>query len=272
MSTSQAEQFAATYTVAAQYTDPVSGVSATVFADAAGNRYLAIRGTEPTGSDLTADGLLAFGLPSNLNPQFTALKEQLDKWLKDPVVLKDQSFTVTGHSLGGYLAAAVAQSYTQVTNAYLYNAPGVAGLAGNLADALASALNLSSAPSGNIWNIRGSEGFPLIAGLGYQLGTPVSIQTEAADNPLNNHSIVGLTDALAVHAAFGALDPTLSVEAIGAIIEASTDQNTYTLEAALSALGGVFGFNFPQDETGRDALAELDPGIPANDSKWSAAA
>jgi len=40
------------------------------------------------------------------------------------------------------------------------------------------------------------EGFPLISGLGYQLGTAISIQTEATANPINNHSIIGLTDAV----------------------------------------------------------------------------
>lgn len=43
MSDAQATQFAATYTVVAQYSD-ATGVSATVFADATGHTYLAIRG------------------------------------------------------------------------------------------------------------------------------------------------------------------------------------------------------------------------------------
>ncbi|MDP1757024.1 MAG: hypothetical protein Q8L38_06225, partial [Pseudohongiella sp.] len=163
MSVSQAEQFSATYRVAAQYTDAGTGLSATVFQDSAGKKYLAIRGTQASGTDLAADGLLAFGLPSNLNPQFTALKTQLDIWLADPAVLKDQSFTVSGHSLGGYLAAAVKQTYSQATDAYFFNAPGVGGPLGNLADALTSTLGLSGMPSDNIWNVRGSEGFPIIS-------------------------------------------------------------------------------------------------------------
>jgi len=198
MTAAQAAQFAETWTVIAPtFTDAVTGVSATVFQNnLTGKKTLSIRGTQATGTDLTADGLLALGLPSNLNPQFTALKTQLDLWLADPAVLQGQSFTVSGHSLGGYLAAAVKQTYSQVTDAYLFNAPGVGGLLGNLGDALASTLSLSGTPSGNIWNVRGSEGFPLISGLGYQLGTAISIQTEATANPLNKHSIIGLTDAI----------------------------------------------------------------------------
>ncbi len=241
MSNSQAVTFAAKWEVVAQYSDPIIGVSATVFqAIDGGAKYLAIRGTELAINDLTADGLLALGLPSNLNPQFTALKAILDiYWLNDPAVLQGQSFTVSGHSLGGYLAAAIKQSYTQVTDAYLYNAPGVGGLLGNLADALSSALGLSSIAPDNIWNIRGSEGFPIIAGLGYQLGMPVSIQTEASTN---NHSISLLTDALAVYTTYSQLASSLSQEQLGKLIDAfgSTKDvgtsNSKTLESAVDAL------------------------------------
>jgi hypothetical protein len=207
MSTSQAAAFVEKWQVAAQYSDPISGLSATVFEEiGTGQKIIAIRGTEPTGNDLTADGLLAAGLPSNLNPQFIALKTQIDNWLTDPAVLQGQNFTVSGHSLGGYLAAAIKQSYSQVTEAYLYNAPGVGGLLGNLADALSSALGLSSITPTNIWNIRGSEGFPIIAGLGYQLGIAVNIQAEA----VNSHGISGLVDALAVQAFYVKFIPTLT--------------------------------------------------------------
>ncbi len=237
MTESQALNFAASWSVITQYTDPITGVSATVFQEiSTGQITLAIRGTQASGADLTADGLLALGLPSNLNPQFTALKAQLDIWLADPSVLKDQSFTVSGHSLGGYLAAAVKQTYPQVTDAYLFNAPGVGGVLGNLSDALTSTLGLSGAPTGNIWNVRSSEGFPIIAGLGYQLGTAISIQAEAAVNPLNNHSIVTLTDALAVQSLYSRLSPSLSQERLNALIDASGATMDQTLESALDAL------------------------------------
>ncbi len=193
--------------------------------------------------------MLALGLPSNLNPQFTALKTQIDAWLADPAVLKDQSFTVSGHSLGGYLAAAVKQSYSQVTDAYLFNAPGVGGPLGNLANALTSALGLSGAPTGNIWNVRGSEGFPIISGLGYQLGAAVRVQTEATDNPLNNHSIVGLTDALAVHSLYSQLAPSLKQDQLNALIDASGAATGQTLESALDALRTNYPAALAQPQT-----------------------
>jgi len=241
MSLSQAARFAEKWEIAAQYSDPITGVSAIVFqAKEEGTKYLAIRGTELAVNDLTADGLLASAIPPNLNLQFLVLKAQLEIWLNDPNVLQDQTFVVSGHSLGGYLAAAVKQNYTQVTEAYLYNAPGVNGVLGNLADAVSSVLGLNSITSDNIWNIRGSEGFPVIAGLGYQIGSPVNIQTEASTN---NHSISLLTDALAIYSAYSQLAPNLNQEQLGKLIDAfgstkdvASASNSKTLESALDTL------------------------------------
>lgn len=145
MSISQATVFAGKWQVADHYNDPVTGVSATVFEEiATGAKHLAIRGTELTGKDILADGLLAAGLPSILNPQFTALQLKLnDVWLNDPAVFMDQSFTVSGHSLGGYLAAAVKQSYSQVTDAYLYNVPGLGGVLGSMTNAIFEFLSIA---------------------------------------------------------------------------------------------------------------------------------
>jgi hypothetical protein len=68
MSLTQAQGFAANYTVIDQYSD-LSGVSATIFEDRDGKRHLAIRGTEGFG-DINADYILALGFPSYLSPQF----------------------------------------------------------------------------------------------------------------------------------------------------------------------------------------------------------
>jgi hypothetical protein len=96
----QSIRFASIYTVVEQYTDS-TGLSATVFEDGGGKKYLAIRGTEPEANDLITDGLLGLGLPASLNPQFAALKAHLDTvWLADGGKLHGKTFTVTGHSLG----------------------------------------------------------------------------------------------------------------------------------------------------------------------------
>ncbi len=240
MSSAQAAQFAEYWMVIDQYTDPSSGVSATIFqqrdsdGSPIGPKYLAIRGTEPSTLDLTADGLLALGLPASLNPQFVALKAQIGQWRNDPTKLGNDSFTVTGHSLGGYLAAAVkAQFGSQATGAYLYNAPGVAGLAGNLF----ALFGLSGAPTANVWNITASEGASLISGLGAPVGTAVSVQIEAEPGiGFGNHSIVRLTDALAVQALYATLDPRLTSAQLNALVDASGSPMNNTLEVAIDAL------------------------------------
>ena len=53
MTSSQANLFLSTYTALSQY-NASNGLSATVFADASGNKYLAIRGTDD-GYDLATD-------------------------------------------------------------------------------------------------------------------------------------------------------------------------------------------------------------------------
>ena len=180
MSASQAIAFVAKWQVSAQHNDPFTGLSATVFEEKdTGFKHLAIRGFEPSANDIVSATLLATGWPSNFNPQFLELKSHIQNvWMDDLDVLKDQDFIVTGHSLGGYLGEAVKSTFPQATQAYLYNAPGVGTILGNVADALASVLGLSSVSTNNVWNIRSSEGISFIAGLGYQLGTAVNIQTE----------------------------------------------------------------------------------------------
>src|SRR6059058_2271741 len=104
MALEEANGFAAEYLVIDRYSDG-TGVSATIFQDLAGKRYLAIRGTNDP-IDAAADFILANGYPAALNPQYFALRSQIDAWTASGAL--PSKFTVTGHSLGGYLAAAVA--------------------------------------------------------------------------------------------------------------------------------------------------------------------
>lgn len=123
MSTAQATRFANTYTVATQY-NAGNGLSATVFTDAGGNKYLAIRGTDD-GYDLATDafniGLLG---STSLQPQYASLKAKVTEWLGNGTL--SSSFTVTGHSLGGFLATGIAADFAgNVSHAYLYNSLGL---------------------------------------------------------------------------------------------------------------------------------------------------
>lgn len=156
MSDAQATRFARDWRVVDQYTHseqtPIyddggnitgylttsNGLSATVFQNVAtGQKYLAIRGTEATsGSDLWTDlkDLVAIGTPEHQS-QYQSLKSKITEWNGNGTL--PANFTVAGHSLGGFLAAAVAIDFPgSVEHAYLYNAPGVGGVRANLELAL----------------------------------------------------------------------------------------------------------------------------------------
>lgn len=117
MSAAEAAQFAESWTVVDQFTDPPNGVFATVFrqCESSGGsterRCLAIRGAEPSALDLTANGLLALGLLAALNPQLKTLKAQINNWRSDANKLGSNSFPVTGHSPCSNLAAAAIVQY-----------------------------------------------------------------------------------------------------------------------------------------------------------------
>ncbi|PXW85759.1 hypothetical protein C8R34_11869 [Nitrosomonas sp. Nm84] len=241
MSSNQANEFISKWQVVAQSPYSITGFSATVFESREdGAKYLAIRGTELSANDVVSSTLLALGWPSNFNPQFLALKSQIENvWMQDPAVLQNQNFVVTGHSLGGHLAAAIKSSFPQATQGYLFNAPGVGGILGNVADSLASVLGLGNISTDNLWNVRSSEGISFVAGLGYQLGTATSIQTEAT----NSHGISTLVDALAVQAVYAKLVPSISetqlnsiLDALGSLNDSTSAPINKTLESALDAL------------------------------------
>jgi len=116
MAAAQAADFATKWTVVDQY-NGITGVSATVFKNIEqgsidyGKSFLAIRGTEPEGVDFAADFILAVGFIPLLNPQYIQLRDAVNVWINSTkdggdVILPD-GITITGHSLGGYLAVAL---------------------------------------------------------------------------------------------------------------------------------------------------------------------
>jgi hypothetical protein len=91
------------------YTTRSNGLSVTVFEEVAtGKRHVAIRGTEFTDiGDLTADGgITLHGVPQ-LSDQYQSLKSRIEAWQASGVLPGTEqpgTFTITGHSLGGWLA------------------------------------------------------------------------------------------------------------------------------------------------------------------------
>ena len=228
MTAKQAEFFASTnangWKILDQYTDDVygSGASATVF-EHEGKKYLAVRGTEAQAGDFMSDGLLALGVPNFLNPQYLALKSKIDVWMNDPNVLKGSTCTITGHSLGGYLALALKGAYAdKITDVYMYNAPGVGGIFANVPNFMTAAFGSLNFPADGVWNIKGSEGLSVITGLGHQVGTIINMPIEAAPGlGGNNHSVIRLVDSLAVYSMLTRLDSSLDIEGYMQLLNAA---------------------------------------------------
>ena len=270
MSPAQAAVFAATYTVVDQYTDPSSGFSATVF-EHAGQRYLAIRGTEK-GSllDYVADADLAlsgaatkqivslFNYVHRLNGTKVQPVAQLEGNGQDYILnqtgavgLLDAplsgSLSITGHSLGGHLAMAFGRLFPQMASQiYTYNAPGFINTG---ADNLFARIDAALGRSGSIFaaaattNLYGS-GLNVIAGYANDHGTPQEVFLEG-----NAHSIIDITDSLAIYNLLANLDSSLAdagptdLAIIGNILKASSNVANRSLENTLDAVRKIFDPN-----------------------------
>ncbi|MDD4929755.1 MAG: lipase family protein [Gallionella sp.] len=150
----------------------------------------------------------------------------------------------TGHSLGGHvatlLASLVQQSGTgNVADITTYNAPGESGLLG-VNPAISAAIVASK-----ITNIVGEGGIDVTAGLGQMFGATQNVFIEEGVL-VANHSIVKLTDSLAVYNLLAKLDSTLNSDPDGLtiitdILKAESSVAANSLESAVSAFGKLFG-------------------------------
>ncbi len=266
MSSSQATTFALKWKVVDQYND-VSGLSATVFQEiATGKRYLAIRGTELNDpGDIVATGIIISGLiPLDLAAQYLLLKAQVQSWLSNGTLT--HGFTVSGHSLGGYLAVGLGADFgSDIGQAYLYNAPGLNGVLGSGTALILEAFGITTpVDPAKILNLKADAGISPIAGLGAQVAPMISIAIEnqflsdVSDPPLSlNHSQRVLTDSLALYATLAQIDPAASVDSITQILKASSLQNGDTLETTLDALRTLFQQNYQYGHLDYDAVPTL---------------
>lgn len=282
-STNQARAFAETYHVVAQHTD-VTGLSATVFSDKiSGETFLAIRGTEGGDlRDLLTDLINITWLgDTTLQPQYVSLKFKVAEWIENGIL--PQNFTVTGHSLGGFLAAGLVAEPVfadHISHAYLFNAPGVGGFTGSHAAAYAI-LNFlgvaSTYDQSKISNIEAATAISPISGLGFDVAPPIDIiiedqmASDISDPPgARNHSQQVLTDALAVYSVYSQLAPNLERERLNKLMDAfgSTKDiggsNSKTLESALDALRIIL----LNPENGKIALSESQKTETGNRDKF----
>ncbi|MDO8465395.1 MAG: putative Ig domain-containing protein [Gallionella sp.] len=189
---------------------------------------------------------------------------------------------VTGHSLGGHLAAAFTRLFSGAgANAITINGAGfptgsTPGLGGN---ALSNIQNLfaelngaSTFDSTAITNIHGDG--PNFVSMNSQYGLvqqgghqEIYIESMSIGNTLG-HGKEQMTDSLAVYNLLATIDPTLNTDPNGLttitnILKASSNIAVNTLESAVSALGKLFlvnsaaGFNaneFDSSTNGRDLI------------------
>lgn len=268
----QADAFISKYRIVdQQFNDNATGLSATVFADkVSGETFVAVRGTEANDIRDFATGvfdIMLFG-STQLHPQYNSLKVKVTEWLNDGTL--PSTFTVTGHSMGGFLAIGLVDDPDfagNVSHAYLYNAPGLGGFAGSFINTVLDWMGLAPTyDQSKISNIIATAGPSPIAGLGFDAAPPVDILIEdqmasdISDPPgARNHSQQVLTDALAVYSVYSQLAPTLELPKLTTLIDAfgSTKDvigasNSKTLETALDALRIVI----LNSADGKIALAE----------------
>ncbi|HQR09775.1 MAG TPA: calcium-binding protein [Casimicrobiaceae bacterium] len=121
-------------------------------------------------------------------------------------------------------------------------------------------------PSDKIFNVRALDGISGAAGLGQMIGSVQSIRIEPG-GPIHNHSIVTLTDALAVQSALSTIDPTLNSSAMASMfIGAGTA--SLRLEGLVDGLRrqlfgvGVAGTPAEDRAVLHENLAAVDSSIP----------
>ncbi len=225
------------------FTDPVTGLSVTLFESVAtGEKILAIRGTNPNEiNDLITDGLLVAGESATLSPQYAALQSYYAQLVEQGTLRPNELFSVTGHSLGGFLAQAFTVDHaTNIQHTYTYNAPGIGGAVIEVLERLGVAEH--TVPSGLITNLISKNGLSIAAGLGTQIGTPVNIFIEETglNTSFHDHQIATATDALAWYDLAATIDPTIDVAAVTRFLEASSSMAARRLETSLDALRVLF--------------------------------
>ncbi len=244
-----ADQFSPRYTVLSHLENGPSGFSATLFekieanADGSHDKILAIRGTDGP-VDLLVDLVnVALAGSTTLNPQYIALRNYIGVLSADSNLLGTGNFTVTGHSLGGFLAQGLmadSEFKDRIDKVYTYNAPGFGGAAGSILEALGVPNPLiDPASAAKVTNLVASNGLSPIAGLGAHIGQVLPIFIEAG-SPRNNHQIMTLTDALAVYDLFGKIDTQVQVQPVTDILNALSNEPATSLELAVVALQKLF--------------------------------
>jgi trimeric autotransporter adhesin len=162
-----------------------------------------------------------------------------------------QTFATTGHSLGGHLALWLnALAPSAVSHVYTYNGAGLGGEFPSLLSLINGVITgtpAMSVPDSDVTNLYAYGGPAIIAGVGGSVGPNIPINIEFKDpissalNGLYNHSIVQLTDAIAVANLLNKLDANITTSKFNDFFDKSSNKIGESLEGVLDSLRKFFG-------------------------------
>ena len=238
------------------YLNP-TGLSVTAFENVTtGEQVVAIRGTEPTDINDVLTDIIDIGFlgTAEKQSQYAALNAKVREWLGSGTL--QSGFSVTGHSLGGFLATNLAIDYsTDVAHTYLYNVPGLTGVVFGVFQAIHNALSPDNPitlpnvlPISNI--IATGD---VVSSAGMYVSPPIMMSVETR-SPLGAHSMVRVTDALAIYNLFSSIDANATLPDLTPILNAASNQGNETLETIVYALSELLidPIEVPTDD--RDVL------------------
>jgi Ca2+-binding RTX toxin-like protein len=281
MASIQAQNFDAAWNILGQQ-DLSDGFSAVlmqqvdVFGNPVGEKVLAIRGTEASHwrIDYLTDVVNIAILGTEVGmPQYNALEGFYQTLVSQGKLSATEQVVVTGHSLGGFLAAAFTATHDNVVSAtYTYNAPGFSASPGVIANWGTQLLEFfgitdASIPNDKIFNVRAINGLSATAGLGQMIGSVLGVAIEDSLDPVHNHSIATVTDTLALFSTYALIAPEIGIHELNALFEASSNTPASSLERTLNPLLELFGLDVILESGGtRDAyyqaLSALNAKLP----------
>jgi Ca2+-binding RTX toxin-like protein len=242
MADAQADAFNAHWTVLTQSASDPSGFSAVLLQNVqTGEKVLAIRGTEGSqaGADYITDFVDIVAGQLRSMPQAIALESFYQQLLSTGKLGAAEQVTVTGHSLGGFLAQSFTALHDSVVRAtYTYNAPGFNGAIQQVVEYMG--LTDASVANAKIINLRATDGLSLTAGLGQMLGSVQQVRIEAGTaDPIYYHSILPLSQSLTIYDSYARLQPSITMAQANDLFVAS-GKGERRQEDALDALRTVF--------------------------------
>ena len=146
---------------------------------------------------------------------------------------------VTGHSLGGHLALLFGRLFPSVTeHVYTYNAPGIS----LIGEGALRWLGIRPNDAASVTNVASVMGGETISRIWSKPGDNIGVFTEAG-SLLHQHSIVPLTDSLALYGTMATLSPGLAGDrtAVSSIISAASPYPEDSIELVLDQLRVTLG-------------------------------